>query len=255
MKRSTFAAFNVLLSLALIFAGLTSTAFGHGFTLSQINGQLVLDTQGNSRPLRVGYVPTFDPNTNQPIVNDSGDPLTFAHELDLSNAMNHGAFGLFANVNDALDLSDSYRLEFAGPLWYSNGGAAALAGSALGAQSFLAGNVALDTHAFSGNSPAGTMNVSAHSSHSVTWTLDAGAADGVYGMAYRVLWDDVGAPTQFKASNWVDLLLVAPNFFSSPNLLAAEQGVAAAAVPEPGSLVLGLLGVIGIGLIRMRSKR
>lgn len=233
---------------ALLLACSTSTAFGHGFTLAQADSQLVLDTQGNSRPLRVGYVPTLDPITNQPIVNDSGDPLSFAHLLTAGNDINHGAFGLAADATDGLDPADSYRLQFAGPAWFSAGGPATLAGSPINAESFSPGNVPLDTHLLSGSTASGVMDVSAHSSHSIIWTLDAGAADGAYGFAYRVLWDDAGLPSQFQASNWVRLLMHTPGFANSANLLSAQQNVSAAAVPEPSSLVLGLLGLAGLAL-------
>jgi hypothetical protein len=242
-----------LAPLALVLC-CASSAFGHGFTLRIQGNNFVLDTQGSSRPLRVGYVPPPPPENE-----NSGDPLTFAHALNdvgaPPNDMSHGSVGLVNDPADALDLGDSYQIEFRGPIWFSDGGLAVPSSYSLSASSRNSVALEIDTHVLTGTSPPDTMMISGHSSHSVIWTLDDAAADGVYAWTYRVLWDDAGGSVEYRKTNWVTLLGFTSGFASDPDLLDAELAAVAASVPEPSSLALACCAAAVCGGAIVRRRR
>jgi hypothetical protein len=146
-------------------------------------------------------------------------------------------------------------IEFRGPIWYSDGGAAVPSGYSLTASSLNSVATEIDSHVLTGTSPSDTMLISGHSSHSVKWTLDNAAAAGVYGWTYRVLWDDAGGPAEFRKTNWVTLLGFTTSFASDPDLLNAELSVVAASVPEPSTVLLAGLGAVAVGAAALRRRR
>jgi hypothetical protein len=189
-----------ILGLIALLA-LSQTAFGHGFGLS-LNGNKI---EAHSE------VPTISPHLFVEVLNTFSSTTMFS---------DHG--GVAVDTGSGINVPpDTLSVEFLGPLWYSNGGAAqrAPAGVTLNATSFGAVMGSPVNLTGSSNNP-GSFPVVGDDDHSIGWILfGSSVPPGAYGFGYRVTGLKGGNPlTPFEPS--VPLVVV----FSTPDFTGGAGG-------------------------------
>lgn len=235
-----------LCALALVTVVEPARVWGHGFALSLSGNSLVA----------VSPEPPSD-----------GNPAVFvtAFEDVLGNLeAGHGGSGGGA----AFIVNRYFNFELAGPLLYSNGGAAVPAADGIkmtliGQQAGFSGQVSLDGD----DGLIGGFPISGRTSHEFIFRLTSSGAlpDGVYGVMYRVS----GGPgtrenptgPAYDSTPWIMSVFATPGFDPdplnpNPAVDVAARELWAAAVPEPASMVMlsaGLAVAVGVAL-RRRKK-
>jgi hypothetical protein len=202
--------------LILASSALASSAFGHGFELA---------LSGNT------IVPTED--------------TVLTRALDGANSSSHGGIEMVGAFGTDPDL----QIEFDSGVWFSNGGAATPSLVSISASSTL--NSSTATISGAGASPA-VLDVDGTDTHEILWQLLSAPAPGVYGFSYRAIGGNSDGP--FSPSPLLTVLFHTADFVGDSNLAAAQAAVAAA-VPEPASLGLLILGTSTLMLVRRRSGR
>jgi hypothetical protein len=209
------------------------SAWGHGFSLS-LSGN-TLNASSNDYP-------------------GNGNPFLFGEgfeDVGGDLASDHGGAG-----SSLFGTGKTLSFEVLGPLWYSNGGAAAEARDGLSLLMEGSGGsieIDRDTNYLDG------FAISGNTSHEFLFTLLAEAAlpfsaadNGVYGIMYRVKGSPTGGspyqPTPWLVSTWMT-----PGFNPGTDPLSptsplrmAQNAIfsAATAVPEPTTLASSLCGVL-----------
>ena len=204
------AIFSTALGISLTAASL---AWGHGFELSLV---------GNN----------IDP-----------DIELFTRALTAANTANHGGV-------EATFAFNSLRIDFNGPLWFSDGGPAVPApgGTTLAATFGSTVSVA-------GNSPPQDgFPVSGTNSHEIGWLLSnaGGLTPGVYGLAYTASGSGNAGP--FTPSPPLVVAFHTLDFNLDPDLSTAQDFVFTAAVPEPATASLAAAGLAALLFVRKRSR-
>lgn len=236
-----------LLSLAL--TGISSTAWGHGFSISTVS-----TATGNKL---VGV------NNGTPTGRDDLFADSWSSSVNRYTAT-HGGIGVIGGFTGTPNLN----IEMLGLLWYSDGSSAVPTRMGLPAQDIEVdgisfngvnqiGNVNID-----GNGPdLSTMAVTGLSTHSIGWVLTPNPVpDGSYGFAYRVIGSRmIGTETeQLIASDPLVVVLSTPGF-GGTNATIVNQArdaiyAAATAVPEPSSIALALLATGGAAIAMRRAR-
>jgi hypothetical protein len=187
----------------------------------------------------------------------SGDKIVA--ESDDNNSLHNGQFdggyqelsGFKALIGGGLTVpADTFTLELFGPLWFSDGGPAVLAGAGidLTAESYADGsfNVLLGSAIRSAQSiGSATMAIPGNDDDSMIFSL-AGMSitPGVYGIGMKVHGLNEGNPlTPFESSDPVVMTFRTQGFSqgNSVTLGEAQAAVFVAAVPEPRGLLLALV--------------
>jgi hypothetical protein len=231
-------------TVVLSVACLAPQAWGHGFSLS-LSGN-TLNATSNDFPGNA------NPNLFGAVLEDVLGELS----------SDHGGAG-----TSLFGTGKSLSFEVRGPLWFSNGGAATPArdGLSLSVEG-TGGAIAVDgdTNALAG------FPISGNTSHEFLFTLLAdaglpfGAADnGVYGIMYRVIGSPTGGsayePTPWLVSTWMTPNFNPGNDPLSPTspLSLAEKAIytAAIAVPEPSTMALAGVSLIGLVMIHWRRRK
>ncbi len=236
MKLFSFGAAPLAILLAVAMA---HSCAGHGFNLSLSGNKIETDPE------------------NTPVI----DPQLFvaAFSLPISGVYftDHGA----VDDTDSGDFNsdDTFQIDFLGPLWFSDGSAAVQESTGL---TLDATNQypPFDSVTITGTSSAQTgFAISGQDAHEILWELSGGTvAPGVYGLAYRISgWQHGNLADPYDPS---DTLVVAFNTSGftgagGHTLLDAQTAVFAAAVPEPGTLVLSATGLVIAGVWTLRRRR
>lgn len=236
-----------LLTAAAVLIASTTTALGHGFSLS-LNGNALTATSND-----------FPGN---------GNPNLFLAELGLSGGFlrsTHGGAG-----SSLFGTGKLLSFDVVTPLLFSAGtgipATPAAAGIAMQIESQnLLGSITVDGDDLF---TAG-YSITGNSSHEFRWTFTSGApfAEGVYGVAYRVK----GGPAaggSYDPSPLLVATFMTPGFFPGDDPLAPNSPLSLASaaiyqaatnpVPEPSTCVLfglGTVALVGYQWRRRRSQR
>lgn len=246
------------LTILLLFLVAAQNAFGHGFTLSLVGDQVV----SNHDQFATGF-------ENLAV---APPPLYSA---------GHGFFGKDASF----DNNKTFRFEIVSPLYYSNGSGAVPSAAALTGYyneddpddddgykvEFDGSSVTVfdDT-----NTPVlgatGFGVGSTPGSHDMQWVLDSGAAEGVYGFAYRITalngltaYEPVIVAVAFHTEDFAAILDQEDLNYdeeAATELLTIRQQVISAAmstsaVPEPSAWALGIISALGLAGLAWRRRR
>lgn len=184
-----------------------------------------------------GFTLTLDNNTITP----TGSPY-FSRVLTAANEATHGGVevdGTLAAANPSLNV------EFLGGLWFSDGGPAVPAATSM----MSLNTVSSLSVTIAGNSgPQAGFPVSGSDSHEILWALlGVNPTPGVYGLAYSVGGSGTGGP--FNDSPPLVVAFHTLDFNLDPDLAAAQAAVFAAAVPEPGAVLLMGAGLATLALV------
>jgi hypothetical protein len=231
------------LFLAIVLAGWTQVAHGHGFSLSLSSNTLV-GTSGD-----------YPGNGNARLFNEQ-----FLEILGEWKTEHGGAGTSLFGTNKEL------AFDVLGPLWYSTGGAAVPAPINVSLEMkdqqgvFAGPSITLDAN----STVTAGYPISGNTSHEFIFTLDGAALhEGVYGIAYSVRGNPVGGnpyvPTQLLVATWMT-----PNFDPGEDPLNPESPLqmaqaaiftAATAVPEPSSIVLSAICAGAMAGVAVRRRR
>ncbi len=196
-----------LITSISIFAFIRA-ASGHGFVLTLDGNQIQATSQA----------PTLSPHLFVGDLDQFSDTVFFA---------DHG--GVQAGSGFSVP-SDTFALEFQGPLWFSHGDPATRAppGMALHGTSYDSFGAPLGTVNIMGTTVDHSgFPVVGNDSHSIGWILSANAiASGAYGFSYRVLGLKNGDPQiPFVASAPLAVVFETPDFVGTANAPLAEQAI------------------------------
>ncbi len=231
------------LLLAIVLAGSTQVAHGHGFSLS-LSGNTLVGTSND-----------FPGNGNARLFNEVFDEILGEWKID------HGGAG-----TSLFGTNKQLAFDVLGPLWYSTGGVAVPAAVGVSLQmadqqaGFVGPSITLDAN----STITAGYPISGNTSHEFIFTLDGAAShEGVYGIAYSVRGNPVGGnpyvPTQLLVATWMT-----PNFDPGEDPLDPESPLqlaqvaifnAASTVPEPSSIVLAAMGAMALVFFRWRRGR
>jgi hypothetical protein len=224
--------------LCLLVLGASSTAWGHGFSLSLASG--ALEATSNDFP-------------------GNGNQYLFNAVLEPNFTSDHGGAG-----SSLFGVGKSLSFDVEGKLWFSKGDGTPAVPARPEISLLIEGTGAIEVF---GNSVfTNGYAISGNTSHEFLWTLQSsngftGADDGVYGIAYRVKGGPSGGGSYLPTPLLVPTFMT-PNFFpgndplspGSPLMIAQAAIYQAATVPEPSSIALAMAAALGFVAVRRWRK-